>query len=1501
MEREFRINKKHVFGKKAKLSYLQIAILIVSSFAFAYLIASIDQVKIVKAQEITNCCLEDKKGILGVDLEVSTCASECSKSCVPGKCSELSDFDLGCCYDSYEGICAANTVKANCLKQGGSWSSNANCNVNSVQECMEGCCILGSETALVTSKRCQKLASEAGLIADFRTNINTELSCLALSQVQEIGACKLTGGGCKMLTGQECFSITGKYSGVFYKDLLCTSSFLSTTCKKTENTICVEGKDEVYFADSCGNPANIYDSSKLNDKSYWERVVKKENSCSPDSLEGNANSKSCGNCNYYLGSKCTSYSKAGATKPNKGENICADLNCKQAVGQAGEKKDRRNGESWCVYDGSVGVDGSMLSTDVAGSRHFKYSCVDGEVKSEPCADYRNEICVQSDTQTSAGSFSSASCRVNSWQKCIDSNSKKDNCPGFDCFVKNINVDSGFKFDVCAPKYPEGFDVSSESSGKAAEQICGIASQTCTVVYVKQLKGACKCVQNCNCEKAVFTQQMNDLCVSLGDCGGYVNIAGQATSDGYTVSNAPGISVEQYKVYAEPVKGQKAEPGTVSELIGNLTQLQELGEPGGKDEKGASVMAAAIGISGAGLIIDYMNGGTVISGLTSKLLGTGSQGAAGAIGASGVAGATGVAGTVTYGRVGSMSWGTKVQGTVTGYDLEMGRNIFMGADGNKFLLTNPDFIAGNVPIAEGTQLTVNNAFLVKVLPADATRAATAATEASVAAIDAQISNIAVQEIATDVANAAASSGGGDLTLQYATQEAATQVQIAEQAAIQTQAIAENLAQEATLGDMADIYAEETANYLAEQASLATDLATNAETAAEITLDIAVDANVPIEPEAIDAAIDSAFTEAPALETPTSAPVTTGITPQAIISAFANLLMLTGIIMTIAPLIAGLLGIKTSQTGVYAGTAAGVAATYAYAVYVAAGLPAEIAGSAAAAGAISSGLPADLFIGGALQNPLAFGGLAGIAIGIIIAVAVMAFFKIAGIGKVCKKVIVTYTCKPWQPPVGGSDCGKCNGDKLKPCSKYRCESLGAACQFINEGTKKEMCASAINDGKAPVISPWYEILNSNYSYVNVSEKGFQIKQKNGECIQEFTPFLFGIKTDKISQCKLDMVSKNNFNDMQEYFGGSNLYLGNHSMGFSMPNTQEIIDAFDLGDENLSKFVLDKLGNMRFYVRCQDMFGQYALPEYIIDICIRQGPDRTAPIITDTFPKDNSFIAYNKTSENTTIWTSEPANCKWSKQDKNYADMENSFSCQKDNLFIYRCNTDLDLKNSENTFYFRCKDHPEWQGANESQRNENTQSYVYKLKVSAEPLRITKLSPNGTRTFGSEPIPITIEAETSGGADNGNAYCSWQIGLWSDLFKNTGTNHHSATLSYMPAGSYKLEVSCADIGGNIATLSSSFNLLIDSSAPIITRMYNSEGSLYIFTNENSECAYSTTDSNCGFIFENANQMPGGFTQEHSADWTGLQNYYIKCRDIWGKEPYACSIKVKAYNSAE
>ena len=652
-----KINKENLVSKKAGISYFQILILVIASFAFSYLvyesskeinkvyeekkketsklldkdgnfdsaqkskfvkISDIHKLEQVKKEAKTNllvslvsnffsgwmkrsklnlvsaaennvsyggfagfgsvnlgslslqCCPKLKSGASCQDLASSSCSQDCAVSCLPTKCELTSVCKLGCCYDSSEGICSNNAPKGSCEQQG-KWFDDKACNIG---QCKYGCCVLGSETSFVTAKRCSKLADFYGLSTDFRANIKTEIECIALSYAQEEGACIIEEKNdieeiernCKFTSKEECVKISGSINN-FYQGKLCTNSGLNTTCEKTSKTSCIDSEDEVYFQDSCGNRANIYDSSKVNDDSYWQNIVKKENSC----ILGKGNPKTCGNCNYFLGSIC------GVGKADVGNYICKDLNCKNAVdvvdafGKVLVKKDRKNGESWCVYDSYIGE-----GKDVVGSRHYKYYCIDGQVRSEPCGDFRTGICVESeiDLTSGKGKFSNAACRPNRAMECLSYNTDEDksdtelreDCEeNSDCEIRALNFGKGYKFEVCAAKYPPGFDLNAADGGEAAEQICNVADFTCTKVKVKKLSGW-KCVSGCDCDSIKFTQQMNDWCVSLGDCGGYVNIAGEVTDDGYSISKAPEISLEQYKKYAVPISGQKAEPGNFSELL-----------------------------------------------------------------------------------------------------------------------------------------------------------------------------------------------------------------------------------------------------------------------------------------------------------------------------------------------------------------------------------------------------------------------------------------------------------------------------------------------------------------------------------------------------------------------------------------------------------------------------------------------------------------------------------------------------------------------------------------------------------------------------------------------------------------------------------------------------------------------------------------------------------------------------------------------------------------------
>ena len=505
--------------------------------AIGILLALTILISIIPAQQADYCCEKTDYGAWCMNAPEEACDERYRKA--PTSCDATSYCKEGCCYESQEGLCMENTPQRICDEKEGTWSESPECDI---PQCDLGCCVLDNQAAFVTLTRCKRLSSLNGLETDFRGGINSEVECIAVTQLRDKGACVYEEEffkTCKFTTREQCQQIksTGNMTEPeFYKDYLCSADELATNCGPTTETTCIDGRDEVYFVDSCGNPANIYDASKTYDKdpSYWKKVKDKSESCGFGSA--NENSASCGNCDYFLGSICKKADRGAG--PQYGDYICKDLNCYDT--SAGNKK---HGESWCSYDGNTGG-----GRDAVGSRHYRHLCVAGEEIVEACADYRNEVCIEGEVETPAGTFQESACRVNRWKDCVEQDEKEDceNIAKRDCFwiegmsfIKTEEGNSGESGGVaglvsggngaCVPNTPPGLKFWEESEG---EGICNIASSQCTVTYEKGLFDSKECVDNCECLEDEWAQKMNQVCTSLGDCGGYVNWQGKFTGDGY---------------------------------------------------------------------------------------------------------------------------------------------------------------------------------------------------------------------------------------------------------------------------------------------------------------------------------------------------------------------------------------------------------------------------------------------------------------------------------------------------------------------------------------------------------------------------------------------------------------------------------------------------------------------------------------------------------------------------------------------------------------------------------------------------------------------------------------------------------------------------------------------------------------------------------------------------------------------------------------------------------
>ncbi|MFA5061136.1 MAG: hypothetical protein WC494_02385 [Candidatus Pacearchaeota archaeon] len=555
--------------------------------------------------EPSSCCEKTLNGAYCINTNQTNCDPNFKSSMT--SCETTSYCKLGTCYDSSEGICMENTPQSVCINNGGTWDSRE---LEEVPQCQLGCCIIADQAAFVSLVRCKRLSSFFGVENNYRTDITSEIQCIATAQSQDMGACvyeKEYERVCEFTTRADCgaeekveTANTTSSEKTFYKDLLCSAEELNTICARQTSTTCYNGK--VYWFDSCGNRENVYSSDK--DKSWNNgRVLEPDEVCSPNG----GSDKNCGNCDYLLGSRCAEW-EGNIGKPSESDYYCKKTEC---VDRNGDK--RLNGESWCVYDGNVG--GGL---DSVGSRYYREICVDGEVVVEPCAEYRNEVCLEGGIETSEGVFGTAACRVNRWQDCTQQTDYEDctNIDKRDCMwlekvegtgvlgsessgdrttaysnptagettsftnptasviapltglATSTETDDSYTGEngVCVPQFPPGFNFWSDTT---TQQVCGQGSVTCTVITEKDIFGNEKVIEGKECLEEQWALEANRICTALGDCGGYVNYVGEYTDDGYE--------------WKEDKKTKEFSPNTINKIVGGFTGMIVKMVTGGWDE------------------------------------------------------------------------------------------------------------------------------------------------------------------------------------------------------------------------------------------------------------------------------------------------------------------------------------------------------------------------------------------------------------------------------------------------------------------------------------------------------------------------------------------------------------------------------------------------------------------------------------------------------------------------------------------------------------------------------------------------------------------------------------------------------------------------------------------------------------------------------------------------------------------------------------------------------
>lgn len=500
-------------------------------------------------------------------------------------------------------------------------------------------------------------------------------------------------------------------------------------------------------------------------------------------------------------------------------------------------------------------------------------------------------------------------------------------------------------------------------------------------------------------------------------------------------------------------------------------------------------------------------------------------------------------------------------------------------------------------------------------------------------------------------------------------------------------------------------------------------------------------------------------------------------------------------------------------------------------------------------------------------------------------------------------VQFNCIPWQAPTGGSDCEKCNAQKSGlPCSEYQCRSLGQSCELVNKGTTKEICAWVNrNDVNPPVVEVFNEALLSNkYKYnpdgaVLPPDRGAIVEYSDStdKCIPAFTPLKFGVSLNEPARCKIDSLRKDKFENMT-LFMDQGLYLYNHTFALALPGTDNL---------NSEGITVQNDGNYQLFVRCEDSNGNANIGTFVFKYCVQKGPDTTPPLVISTSIPNNMPVAFNQSSVELQVYVNEPAECKWSHNNRDYNSMEKQMSCNTalgdaNSQGLYTCETTLDgLKDRvDNQFFFRCKDKPT---SIENERNENSESFQFNI-IGTQALVIDSVAPNETIKDSTTAVKATIEARTSAGFDRGNSTC-----YYSDTgeeesyvqFFNTNSFRHSQDL-FLSEGFYNYYIKCIDLGGNTANETVNFDVETDNSAPVVARAYREDNYMKLITDEEAQCVYDNVD--CNYPFSDGIKMTNIDETNHFTDWNIKTNLYVKCKDTYGNEPLPnqCSITVKSSN---
>jgi len=1402
-------------------------------------------------------------------------AKECNENTCPGGCIEIdiskgdlpddSKCALGTCFIPEEGICTTGSrpgetrgggsPKKACERFSGEWFPIGDSDGENL--CSQGCCSFGDgQTDWMTEARCKKVLEDRGESLDsegvgFDPSVAGQLACAALARLPEEGACVYPSqiepgkNDCRFITDKEC----AETGGEFNRNELCSNPELNTNCERQNATSCIEGLDEVYWLDSCGNKENIFESDR--DKGWNSGfVLPKNESCSlGDADNPLVNQATCGNCDRIRSSSCgekIGENDLGPAQEIPGEEfVCRDLGCYQQNLFGGWDRIRENGESWCAYQSSIGLPGpdiqgadafisfipknpvldfiglggnTVRSTDTPGSRNFRVVCQDGEVVVNQCDDFRNSLCTEQQTPKGvdpslidpellisdpeaffqnigsaaenidffAGTFSQASCRPNRWAECFAYNPNQMEAQLLSKTGPAASKILKAKLDLTCGQDPDCF-VKSISIDKFDFSFCA-----------PRYPPGFDLTNN--------AQEQNQD----GSSGDTQN----QQSDSFFDSVGGGI-LGGNNPAAEQICGQATQSCTAVFV---------------KEE-------VALGLGGTKWVCksncECIDGDSPGSAKASKEF---------------------------VQAMNSMCVSLGDCGSSVNYkgDLPGGRGFTILVDDCDGESDDPCIDKQNPgpgAYARGAfNLDIQSILgigLVHIEDANPTPGEFIQTSGNFLNdvignfLDDAFANLGIDDFLNGLGIPGLGGGGGGSSGFNGGFDSGTGYGLAGVSG-------------ATGGAVYSIA------YLTTTEGTTATVGSLAETAVVLKGTALSEGLTPVVPAPI-------------------AGFTTALVGAAIGLAVTTFLIdITGIGPGLSTV--------TSVTMLAAGATAGTFIAIGYFTTLAPELG-----------------PIGIIIAVVLIIWITI--LAIFGVGEIRKVEVM--FKCepweppanvpgfaceaCGTNDALSDGRNNFPCSEYSCEAIGQNCLFVGNSEIP--------ERGGVCIGISQGDlsfPRLISVENISEGFR------YHNFEPNKGF-EVKKEG------NTECLGQFERVTIGFSLDEFGDCAISAVDPLSARErLGPDADNTRLFESMGSIGGFGKEQSFVFRATDLDNFGLEDGLnLEERNDITIYLACEDYFGNNnADNPFEVGLCVV--PEDLSAVQFLDIDGISQLLPYDLTETQFSVNLNEPADCRWDERDIPFSQMSQDRQCNaQSNPFIgdYSCTfRGVPISVSETNICVKCLDRPEWQGTDrEGERHENAECLDVTFDRSQSALTAELVSPeNGELIkFGRGNPSVEIVVEISGGAD-GTAECDYTIDGANGGLMGVRSGRQTQSLNRIGVGEHNLGITCRDGVNQDVSISSSFSVEQDSSVPQVTRIYRESGSLFIVTDEVAECAYTFApvegrNAACDFQVEEANSVGGvvlmrivsdseGF--RHSTSFNDDKTYHIKCEDEFGNEPLGCNV---------